>query len=201
VTHRDSALRPSPSQDTPLQRLGATIRQYRQQRGLTHRTLAARIGIRHSYISEIERGKRNISVLTLLRITTVLQYPAARFFGQVDPHAVQTSGTAHDSERAYGAQDDAPIAAAVPSVPLGDPATLLPLLGTTIRQARQHQGLSQGELAAKTGLSLTYIIEIENGHRNLSVLSLIRITEALTLTVAALLMPLDPYHTSTPSRV
>jgi transcriptional regulator with XRE-family HTH domain len=200
VTHRDSALRPSPSQDTPLQRLGATLRQYRQQRGLTHRTLAARIGIRHSYISEIERGKRNISVLTLLRITTVLQLPAAWFLGQVDPHAVQPSATAHDPARAYGARDDAPLAAAGPPRPLGDPSTLLPLLGTTIRQARQRQGLSQAALAGKTGLSLTYIIEIENGHRNLSVLSLLRITEALALTVASLLMPLDPYHPSAPSR-
>jgi len=70
-------------------------------------------------------------------------------------------------------------------------ATLLPLLGATIRQARKDQRLSQPALAARTGLSFGYISEIELGQRNLSVLSLVRIADALGLSVAHLLAPLE----------
>jgi transcriptional regulator with XRE-family HTH domain len=72
-----------------------------------------------------------------------------------------------------------------------DQATLLPLLGATIRQARKDQRLSQPALAARTGLSFGYISEIELGQRNLSVLNLVRIADALGLSVAQLLAPLE----------
>jgi transcriptional regulator with XRE-family HTH domain len=71
---------------------------------------------------------------------------------------------------------------------------LLPVLGATICQYRKHQRLTHKALAARTGLSPTYIGEIELGHRNLSVLSLLRIAEALELSVATLLAPLEPHH-------
>jgi len=48
--------------DPVLQLLGATIRQYRQQRGFTQKTLAAKVGLDRVYISQIELGKRNISI-------------------------------------------------------------------------------------------------------------------------------------------
>jgi len=54
VTHRHTSVHPPPPQDTPLQRFGATLRHYRHQQGLTQPVLAARLGIRYSYISEIE---------------------------------------------------------------------------------------------------------------------------------------------------
>ncbi len=82
-------------------------------------------------------------------------------------------------------QDDRP-----PTRP-DDQATLLPLLGATIRQARKDQRLSQPALAARTGLSFGYISEIELGQRNLSVLNLVRIADALGLSVAHLLAPLE----------
>jgi len=75
---------------------------------------------------------------------------------------------------------------------------LLPRLGATIRQYRQQQGLSQAMLATLTGLSPTYIPEIEQGQRNVSVLSLLRIAEALGLSVAYLLAPLETHQS--PSR-
>ena len=49
---------------TLLPLLGATLRHYRQQFGLTHKALAARTGLTPTYIGEIERGRRNLSVLT-----------------------------------------------------------------------------------------------------------------------------------------
>jgi len=71
---------------------------------------------------------------------------------------------------------------------------LLPLLGATIRQARQSQRLSQPALAARTGLSFGYISAIELGQRNLSVLNLVRLADALGLSVTYLLAPLETHQ-------
>ena len=67
----------------------------------------------------------------------------------------------------------------------------LRLVGTTIRQQRKQQRLSQHALATLTGLDSGYISEIERGQRNVTLLSLLRIAEALHLPVSRLLAPLD----------
>ena len=67
----------------------------------------------------------------------------------------------------------------------------LRLVGTTIRQQRKQRRLSQHTLATLTGLDSSYISEIERGQRNVSLLSLLRIAEALHLPVSRLLAPLD----------
>jgi transcriptional regulator with XRE-family HTH domain len=194
VTHRDTSARPAHQHETPLQRMGTTLRHYRQQRGLSHRTLAARIGTRSSYISEIELGKRNIAVLTLLRLTHALRIPSVWLLVQVDPYATLTPPPARAPLPSQEARAQAipPTDTSVP--PPGDPTVLLPVLGATICQYRKRQRLTHKALAARTGLSPTYIGEIELGHRNLSVLSLLRIAEALELSVATLLAPLEPHH-------
>jgi len=63
--------------ETPLHVLGATLRHYRKLRGLTQQALAATTGLHAMYISGIERGRRNVSVLTLLRLATALQLPVS----------------------------------------------------------------------------------------------------------------------------
>ena len=80
-----------------------------------------------------------------------------------------------------------------------DPETLLHLLGATIRQYRQRQGLTQTGLATKTGLDNWYLSQIEQGQRNLSILSLVRIADALGLTVSHLLTPLETSHAPSPA--
>jgi transcriptional regulator with XRE-family HTH domain len=62
-------------EDTPLQQLGATIRHYRRQQRLTQKAVAALAGLDHKYLSEIERGLRNVSILSLLQIARALQLP------------------------------------------------------------------------------------------------------------------------------
>jgi transcriptional regulator with XRE-family HTH domain len=79
-----------------------------------------------------------------------------------------------------------------------DPSRLLPLLGATLRHYRQQQGWSQRELAARAGLSATYMTEIEQGHRNLSVLNLVRIVAVLGLSMASLLALLESHPASFP---
>ena len=52
-------------------------------------------------------------------------------------------------------------------------------LGDNIRAIRQKRGYSQEEFAEIAGFSRSYYTEIETGKRNISVLNLIKILEAL----------------------
>lgn len=77
MPRRATPRRSSDVPETPLHVLGATLRRYRRSHGLTQLALAAKTGLHVMYISEIERGQRNVSVLTLLRLAAALQLPAA----------------------------------------------------------------------------------------------------------------------------
>jgi len=58
-----------------LRSLGATIRALRVERGLSQEALADLASVDRSYMSSIERGLRNISVLNMERIATALGVP------------------------------------------------------------------------------------------------------------------------------
>lgn len=58
-------------------------------------------------------------------------------------------------------------------------------LGRKIATARKAQGLSQEDLAGLAEMDRSYLSEIENGHKNLSVLALLKIARALQLDVRA----------------
>ena len=64
-----------PRPDPVLQLLGATIRQYRKQRGISQQTLATTIGLSRTYIGEVEFGRRNISIKAILSIASALEVP------------------------------------------------------------------------------------------------------------------------------
>ncbi len=60
-----------------------------------------------------------------------------------------------------------------------DYSTLLSQFGDRLRQLRTAAGLSQEAFAAKAGFSRSYYTEIETGKRNVSLLNLVRIADAL----------------------
>jgi len=60
----------------------------------------------------------------------------------------------------------------------------LRILGFNVRKARERASLTQERLAEKSRLHPTYISGIERGVRNPTVLSLIRIAEALGVTIS-----------------
>jgi transcriptional regulator with XRE-family HTH domain len=78
-------------------------------------------------------------------------------------------------------------------VPSCDPERLdaadewLVAVGVAIRTARRAASLSQAALGERAGLHRTYINEVENGHRNLTLVSLRRIADATNRTPAQLL--------------
>lgn len=51
---------------------GQRLRAVRKERGWTLRFLAARAGVHWTYLGQVERGERNVSLLTILRLAKAL---------------------------------------------------------------------------------------------------------------------------------
>jgi transcriptional regulator with XRE-family HTH domain len=60
-------------------------------------------------------------------------------------------------------------------------------LGHRLRECRSASGLTQAEMAAKSGLHRTFIGSVERGERNLSILNLRELARVLRTPIAALL--------------
>jgi transcriptional regulator with XRE-family HTH domain len=74
-----------PATPHPLLRtIGHTIRTFRLERRLSQESLADRANIDRSYMSGIERGLRNISILNIARIASALDVSIRDLVGQVE---------------------------------------------------------------------------------------------------------------------
>ena len=60
--------------------LGAHIRALRKNRGYSQEAFANICGLDRGYLGAIERGERNISVLTALQIAEALELPLQQIF-------------------------------------------------------------------------------------------------------------------------
>ncbi len=58
--------------------------------------------------------------------------------------------------------------------------------GRRLRQLRKANGLSQEELAFRSGLHRTYVSSAERGERNISLVNLVRLARALDVHVREL---------------
>jgi transcriptional regulator with XRE-family HTH domain len=67
--------------DPLLRTIGLTIRALRRERGLSQEALAELARIDRSYMSSVERGLRNISVLNVARIAAALDVPVRDLLG------------------------------------------------------------------------------------------------------------------------
>ena len=59
-------------------RVGLNVRRLREQLGYSQEALAFEAGLHRTYISGVERGIRNPTVLVLERIAKALEVPVAR---------------------------------------------------------------------------------------------------------------------------
>ena len=61
------------NEDFILQKFGENLRKIREKRDLSQEQVAYEAGFSRSYYTEVETGKRNISLLNILKISSLLQ--------------------------------------------------------------------------------------------------------------------------------
>lgn len=64
--------------------LGAEIKHRREEAGLSQEGFAFKSGLHRTYISEIERGNRNISISNLRKVAGALDIPLSELFRSVN---------------------------------------------------------------------------------------------------------------------
>lgn len=67
-----------------LKSFGLVIRKLRESRGMSQEELANTSGLHRTYISDVERGKRNISLLNIQAIAIALNMPIHQVFAEVE---------------------------------------------------------------------------------------------------------------------
>jgi transcriptional regulator with XRE-family HTH domain len=72
---------PSP----PLKQLGQRVREQRHQLGLSQKGLGDVSGLHWTFIGQVERGQRNISLINLLRLAKALQVDAGLLVKGLEP--------------------------------------------------------------------------------------------------------------------
>ena len=63
-------------QTDPLKDFGLRLAEVRKQKGFSQEKLALESGIARSYLSGVERGKRNIALINIHKLADVLGVPA-----------------------------------------------------------------------------------------------------------------------------
>jgi transcriptional regulator with XRE-family HTH domain len=68
----------STKQTDPRVAFGHAVKKIRRAKGLSQERLAERAGIHRTYIGDVERGIRNISLQNMVRIAGALELPLSR---------------------------------------------------------------------------------------------------------------------------
>ena len=63
--------------------VGTIIRKYRHELGLTQEQVAEAADINVTYLSDVERGKRNISLINLARLATAFKLNLSDIFKEI----------------------------------------------------------------------------------------------------------------------
>jgi transcriptional regulator with XRE-family HTH domain len=66
-----------------LIRLGDRIRKLRKKRGWTQVEMAEKVGIDRSFLADVERGKRNVSILNLDLMAKGLKVSLSQLFSRL----------------------------------------------------------------------------------------------------------------------
>jgi len=66
-----------------LVRLGDRIRKLRKKRGWTQAVMAEKVGIDRSFLADVERGKRNVSILNVELMAKGLKVSLSQLFSRL----------------------------------------------------------------------------------------------------------------------
>jgi transcriptional regulator with XRE-family HTH domain len=77
-----------PANQSPelLVALGQAVRDRRRDRGLTQEQLAESAGLHPRYISDVERGRRNVGISNLDQLASALGLGLAQLMAEVERH-------------------------------------------------------------------------------------------------------------------
>jgi DNA-binding XRE family transcriptional regulator len=142
-------------------KLGKRLRAARQQSGLGYRRLARIVGCNRSTIANIEAGRYVPSVELARRLASGLGLTLEEVFGRPRKCACTEECTALTYGRFAGGHAVIPFAGK-PVAHRRDRRSR-DEIGERVRRARIEAGLTQGQLGARAGVSLTTVSAIENG--------------------------------------
>ena len=75
---------PDPRDRRLLAAFGAAVRRLRVAQGLSQEALADRAGIHRTYVGDVERGTRNVSLINIERLAVALDVDLAGLMQQVE---------------------------------------------------------------------------------------------------------------------
>jgi len=67
-----------------LERVGDRVRERRQAAGLTQAALGAKCGLHRTFVGSVERGERNLALLSLRKIARALRTTPATLLAEPD---------------------------------------------------------------------------------------------------------------------
>lgn len=74
------------------QEMGEVLREVRQSQGLTLRQVANRANVALGYLSEVERGQKEVSSEILLAVSDGLNTPLSKILSEVSVRIAETEG-------------------------------------------------------------------------------------------------------------
>ena len=73
-----------------LKLVGQRIRSLRKERGMSQEQLGEKGGFHYSYIGQVERGEKNVSLLNLAKISAALEVSLSQVFTYLDREEKRT---------------------------------------------------------------------------------------------------------------
>ena len=67
----------------PLLQFGERVKKVRLEQGLSQEDLAEQAELHRNYVSQIECGRRNLSLLNILKIARALKVPASKLIENI----------------------------------------------------------------------------------------------------------------------
>jgi transcriptional regulator with XRE-family HTH domain len=68
----------------PIKEFGLVIREIRKRQGLSHETLCDAANLDRTFLSQVETGRKQPSLLTVFRIAAALKQDVSEILGQVE---------------------------------------------------------------------------------------------------------------------
>lgn len=83
---------------------GAAVRRYRHRLGLSQEELAWRADMHRTYLADVERGMRNLSLSSIARIVNAIGVSLTEFFIMMESLDVPAYASAHRKKSRSGAR-------------------------------------------------------------------------------------------------